>query len=119
MLNARTASGGGQTPPAPTDAAVPAAPDAAARMTETAFRRPHVTVTAIPGGWMVVSNFCAGPLVFRSGGRAEAQARRLARWAASGWGEAELILQDARGALVAALRIAGEVPQSAGTRRAA
>src|SRR5689334_22134224 len=37
-----------------------------------------VSVAATPGGWTVQADGLAGPLVFRSGARAEEAARRLA-----------------------------------------
>lgn len=51
------------------------------------------SVVPVPGGWSVEQP-CGGPLMFLSGGRAEAKAKQLAEQAAARGLRAEVIIFD-------------------------
>jgi hypothetical protein len=53
------------------------------KQSESANWRPVISVDPVDGGWRVNGELCGEALMFLSGGRAEAQARALARRLAS------------------------------------
>ena len=55
-----------------------------------------ISVAPTEGGWMVEADMLAGPLLFQSGGKAEAAAKRLGEALAKAgrWGEIRVHLAD-------------------------
>lgn len=54
----------------------------------------RVRVRPLPEGWIVDPEGAVEPLIFRSGGRAEAQAHDLARTLAAAGAPAEVLIHD-------------------------
>lgn len=71
-----------------------------------------ITVTPVPGGWVVASPFSDCDLMFLSGGRAEAKACELAELAVGLGMLADVRLHDRTRALIAAREYSpGEPPR--------
>jgi hypothetical protein len=67
-------------------------------------RHVDITVGPVAGGWAVVCDQISEPMVFLSGGRAEAQARALARSLSQAGKHVSLKVHDRAQALVGATR---------------
>ena len=76
-----------------------------------------ITVTPVPGGWIVASPFSDCDLMFLSGGRAEAKACELAELAVGLGMLADVRLHDRTRTLIAARKfVPGHRPRPHGVR---
>jgi hypothetical protein len=70
----------------------------------------HIAVAPVDGGWSLACDCGLQPMLFLSGGRAEAHARALARRLSEAGGEVRVTVRDRSRAVVGqALYAAGEL----------
>ncbi|CAN7301580.1 hypothetical protein LJR225_001629 [Phenylobacterium sp. LjRoot225] len=70
----------------------------------------HIAVVPVEGGWSLACDVGLEPVMFLSGGRAEAQARALASRLSEDGGEVQVTVRDRSRKVVASLRYyAGQV----------
>jgi hypothetical protein len=67
-------------------------------------RRHHIAVAPVEGGWSLICDGALEPMLFLSGGRAEAHARALAHRLAEAGGEVHVTVHDRSRALVGSMR---------------
>ena len=62
-----------------------------------------VRVSPVPGGWLLDNDLTGAPLMFRSGGAAERNARELARLHANQGEQAQVLVHDRTGVIVGSI----------------
>jgi hypothetical protein len=70
----------------------------------------HIAVTPVDGGWSIACDGGLEPMLFLSGGRAEAHARALARRLSEAGDTVEVVVRDRNSAVVGSTRyLSGEI----------
>ena len=67
-------------------------------------RRHHIAVAPVDGGWTIACDSGLEPMMFLSGGRAEAKSRALARRRSDAGGDVHLTVRDRTRAVVGETR---------------